>query len=357
MPSANEIIRDLELRHHVGVQRIGSANLKAMLKLLADADKDIVQIIRDREVGQMAAFTTDRYRGMLGAIRSIIDAARVAMGERLSSRLRALAAYESQFQRELLNHAVGVRLETVTPPLSVLEALVTQKPFDGFTLPEWMEKLSASKYDAVKGAIQRGMVEGKTTDQIVRDIRGTKSQNFKDGIIKRGQTSVERLVRTATNHVSNSSREEFFKRNKNIVKGMQWVATLDTRTCKRCAALDGKVYPIGAKKKPGMPLHINCRCTWTPVTKSFAELGFKVEEFDAGQRQAMDGLVSETETYNTWLRRQSAAVQDEALGKTRGALFRRGGLSVDRFVDVKGHEIPLDELSRIEAHAFRKAGV
>ena len=41
-----------------------------------------------------------------------------------------------------------------------------------------------------------------------------------------------------------------------------------------------------------------------------------------------------------WLGRQSAAFQDDVLGRTRGLLFRKGGLRLDRFVNRAGDELP-----------------
>ena len=71
----------------------------------------------------------------------------------------------------------------------------------------------------------------------------------------------------------------------------------------------------------------------------------------------MDGEVPDTLTYDQWLRTQPASVQDEALGKTRGALFRRGGLEVSDFVNEQGKILNLEQLRRIEAEAFREANL
>ena len=38
-------------------------------------------------------------------------------------------------------------------------------------------------------------------------------------------------------------------------------------------------------------------------------------------------------------------------------MFRRGGLTMDRFVDRNGREFSLDELARSDADAFRAAGL
>jgi len=48
-------------------------------------------------------------------------------------------------------------------------------------------------------------------------------------------------------------------------------------------------------------------------------------------------------TYNEWLKTQSSAFQDEALGKRKGAQYRAGKLKVDRYVE-HGKPLTLEEL-------------
>ena len=72
----------------------------------------------------------------------------------------------------------------------------------------------------------------------------------------------------------------------------------------------------------------------------------------------MAGDVPGDVTYQDWLRRQPAAFQDEALGKTKGKLFRDGGLTLDRFVDpVTARPFTLDDLRRKNEAACMKAGI
>jgi hypothetical protein len=122
----------------------------------------------------------------------------------------------------------------------------------------------------------------------------------------------------------------------------------------------GHVYnletKIGAYIANGIWVH-NCRCTTVPVTKSFRELGLDVDEVPAGTRASMNGQVPATQTYEQWLRRQSAEVQDDVLGVTKGALFRRGGLKIRDFINNAGKEYTLDELRKVEAGAFKKANL
>jgi len=101
----------------------------------------------------------------------------------------------------------------------------------------------------------------------------------------------------------------------------------------------------------------NCRSSTAPVVKSWRELGIDADEMDEGTRASMGGQVPKSETYDSWLRKKSAAFQDDILGAEKGALFRRGELPLDRFVDRKGREYTLDELRRRESAAFKKAGL
>ena len=62
----------------------------------------------------------------------------------------------------------------------------------------------------------------------------------------------------------------------------------------------------------------------------------------------MDGQVPQSLTYPKWLKQQSARVQDEALGPTRGRLFRQGKVTIDRFVDDQRQVISVKELLQSE---------
>lgn len=68
------------------------------------------------------------------------------------------------------------------------------------------------------------------------------------------------------------------------------------------------------------------------------------------------GRVPAATTYQEFLARQPAAFQDAVLGKTRAALFRKGGLKLDQFVDRTGTELSLAQLADYNPAAFIKAG-
>ena len=122
---------------------------------------------------------------------------------------------------------------------------------------------------------------------------------------------------------------------------------------KVCVAKVGATLPgdftIKKAKLRGQPSH--------GMLCSFSELGIDVDELPPGERASMDGAVPAETTFAAWIKRQSAARQDQVLGATRGKLMRAGGLDLPAFYDNKGTMLTLDELRQRDAAAFRRAGL
>lgn len=355
MESVNDNVRELEIRHQVYLQRLSSGVLKRLIAILDAADAEIVGKLRSRGATLEGSFTSVRLAQLLQALAEINRQAHAVVGGELRGELNAIVAYEAGFQRDLIAASIPVRVDLVTPSAETLRAAVTAQPFQGRLLKEWVSELSDAKSRRLRDAIRLGVVQGETTDQIVRRVRGTKALNYRDGVMEIGRRGAEAMVRTAVSHTTGVAQESLYKANSDIIAKVQWSSTLDTRTCKSCMALDGKTFAI--EKAPKRPLHIGCRCVVTPVIKSWREMGFDFDEIPAGTRVSMNGQVSATETYGTWLRKQSAETQDEALGPTRALLFRKGGLDVDRFTNRAGDDIDLGTLRKMDAEAFRRAGL
>lgn len=89
-----------------------------------------------------------------------------------------------------------------------------------------------------------------------------------------------RIVRTESAYVANAAQAKAY--DEAGIERYMFVATLDSRTCECCAALDGKVFEL-AKKKPGTnypPMHPFCRST------TIADFGD--EELAGLERRAKD---------------------------------------------------------------------
>ena len=361
MATVSERIHDLTVRHAIDLTRFSNGAVRRMLALLNRADAELVAQIQDAiERLPPGSFTTERLEAVLGSIRQINRRAYEDIGRELPELLRDFTDVEVDFQRRLLESlasgdaAAGLRVAAVSPQLVYTTAMA--RPFSvtkngAVPLNEYLQGLEAGRAAAIRDAIRLGIVEGEPTASIIRRIRGTRAAGYADGLLEGSRRHIEGMVRTAVNHTANTAQQAMYEANDDIVEQWEFVATLDSRTSITCASLDGNRYDIG--KGPVPPRHINCRSATMPVMSNKFLQGF----IDQTERASAQGPVSGNTTFGGWLKGQPAAVQDDILGPTRGALFRRGGLTIDKFTDNRGRVYTLDQLRERNAAAFERAGV
>lgn len=358
--SANERLRDLSLRHQIGLDRYSREVAERIADLLDEVDEDLQrQLLRRLEAvrsGQRRGrYTNARLAELLEQIRAGNAEAYRRIGRRLEGRLLLLTEYEAEAAVSDLEDAIPVKLTYLRPSVEQLVAVVDKLPAVGETFKQAVSAVAASRFAAIAGAIRLGLAEGETVEQMVRRVRGTRANRFADGVLARSRHEARSLVRTAVNHTANSARQLLYERNQDVLKGVQWLSTLDGRTTPVCQARDGEVFPVDSGPRP--PAHWQCRSTVTPLVKSWAELGFRGKELSPGQRASITGAVPAKLTYSDWLRRQSRKTVEDILGPNRAALFLDGGLSLDRFVDEAGESYTLAELRGFDRAAFTRAGL
>lgn len=339
-------------RHQIGLQRLSNATVRKIVALLNRADARIVERLLSADVSELSRA---RQEALLEDFRRIIASVYADATGQLQIELDALAVYEGEYQGNLFTRLLPLDLEVIRPSGAQIVAAVNSRPFQGRLLREWYRDLEASAFARLRDTIRMGIIEGRTVDQMVRDIRGTRANGFADGITAVSRRQAEATVRTAVNHVATVARESLWKGNERLVKGVQWSATLDGRTTAVCRARDGQVYPLDTGPRP--PAHINCRSSVIPVLKSLREIGVDARNLPPSTRASMNGQVAEDVTYDAWLRRQPVAFQEDVLGVAKARLFREGGLTLDRFVDRAGREYTLDELRRRDRQAWERAGM
>ena len=374
MPTpVNEALADRAVHHAVDLTHYGNGVVARIIATLNRADASLfAELIAALERLPADSFTVDRLEQMLFSVRSLNRIAFDTIARELTDDLRDLTVYEAEFQYGAFRAAVPAQIvaQVGIAPVAAEQvyAAALARPFQGVLLRGVLADMEATRAKRIRETIANGYVSNETTDQIVRKLRGTRALRYEDGVFNRSRREVEAVVRTAVSHTAAFTRERFYEGNAAVIKAVQWLSTLDSRTSPMCRIRDGLRYtqeghkPIGHTipwgAGPGA-LHWNCRSTSTPVLKSWKELGaaVDVEEFSPSTRASMDGQVAADTTYAEWLKKQSAARQDEILGPTRGALLRRGGLEMDGFYNDKGRYLTLDQLRERDAAAFAKAGV
>lgn len=358
-PIAATDLNDALIRQNVLTQRLASQQVAKFSRFLKQQDRTIrMQLSGD----ELTDFTRARLNKLLTATDNLIQTILVKHTADLVTDLQAFGGHESGFVARAL--AKLLDFDSAVPATSQVEAAILSTPLSvrgtgsGKLLQGFLDDWTAAEVKTVNGLIRRGVFEGQTNSQIVKAIRGSAVNNYADGALEITARNAQAVVRTAVQHVSSVARGKTFDRNADIIQGVQWVATLDKRTCPRCGAMDGLVFP--ADKGPRPPLHIQCRCSTIPV------LSDEFKALDRGGTRASKGAeggqqVAADESYFQWLSRQPAAFQDAAIGPTRAKLLRDGGLSASRFaalqVDKRFDPLTLDEMKSLEPLAFERAGL
>jgi len=309
-----------------------------------------IQQMRDEVKKKVRAFgddsrTRQNLEKLLKDLNAIMSGITGDWETKLTEDLQALAKYEADWVAKTLQ--VAVKTEFVTPsPEQVWSAIkfnpldLDHKPADFIAL---MSGWGVNEVNRLVMGVKSGFVQGLTTRQIIQNVVGV------GGLADVSQRNAATVVRTALNHVSTEAREMVYKKNSDIVKEYEIVATLDSRTSTICRFYDGQKYEVG--KGPLPPFHPNCRTTTAPVLSS--EFDF----LDAGAKRAARGAdggeqVNANTTYYEFLKQQPAWFQDKALGQVRGSIFRNAGMTTEEFrkasMDGFGRPLTLKEMAETD---------
>ncbi len=247
-----------------------------------------------------------------------------------------------------------VTLSTPTARQAFNLAKVQAMSHSGETLEGFLETFAQGETKRVVSVLRRGFFQGRTNQELVREILGTRARRFQDGILNVSRRNAQAVVFTSVQHVASVGRMRTWQDNADVVKGYEWVSTLDRKTTQKCKTLDGQKFKVGEGPVP--PVHIRCRST------TVADLDPKFDFLKEGRtRSGEKGPVDAKKDYYDWLKDQPPEFQDQALGPKRAKLFREGGLSADKFAELQldrnFEPLTLAEMRALEPEAFKAAGL
>jgi SPP1 gp7 family putative phage head morphogenesis protein len=119
----------------------------------------------------------------------------------------------------------------------------------------------------MKNELIRGIVVGSNPNETARRIMKATQGRFEGGAAR-----AVRIARTETLDAMRAGAAAVDRQNKDVLKGWRWSADLSPRTCQACIGMHGRTFDLDT---PGPEGHPNCRCARVPVTRSWADLGFK----------------------------------------------------------------------------------
>src|SRR5512139_842577 len=338
--STSNLIADDLRRHQTRIFRV-SANLNAQVEArLAAIGQRMLRELLEADPTELRTYAGRQQR--LTKLKKDVQAyARKAVAQirdRVFDEAVDLAEYDSEVVAKVISkHATK---NDAIPDISVvplsrkmMRQTADRALIEGAPSSEWWSRQTDKLVRDFTDTINAGMNQGKSIADIVRDVRGTKANNYNDGIMEVSKRNAEALVRSSVLAVNNAVRLEEFKQSE-VVEAVQILVTFDQRTCPICRAFSGAAFYLDSGKPlpespyqgrmPTLPAHWKCRCLTVPLL--------------IGEKPAEDYY------YEDWLKQQSKAEQQDILGPGRWELWNKGSVSLTDMVDQRGHAMTLKQL-------------
>lgn len=168
--------------------------------------------------------------------------------------------------------------------------------------------LSAEVERRMKRELVRGITVGANPRETARRIIQRTEGQFNGGL-----TRALTIARTETISAHIASAYQGDQANKDVLAGWEWHSQLGARTCVACLSMHGTEHKISEAGPLG---HQNCRCARVPITKSWKDLGFNIEEPPSQSKNA-----------ETWFNELTPETQREIMGPSRLDLYNTGKIT------------------------------
>jgi hypothetical protein len=278
--------------------------LQFILRAVRGAERTVLAGIQARGPG-LTEWSEQRSIALLDELSDLTLGLRVALTNDIAD-ITAHAGAASYLTHNNIVSFDGMVSPFVSVALSAgqVRSLVLDTPVGGNLLQDWVERtFDRAMIAGIKEEILTGRLLGESYPELVTRI----TAGF--GMVERDAIS---LVRTYVQSANVGAMEAIYQANREVVKGVQWVATMEVGgsrgrgTCLRCAALDGQKFAWN-EERPPCPMHIRCRCVLIAVMLSWRELGLDIDDME--------------ERYRPWTRRPDMSID---AGRPGGTILEHG---------------------------------
>lgn len=296
---------DSLVRRATDLERYSSGHVKAIAPMINGLATDIHAIVS----------ASENPNKVLPQINSLVDSVFQDIEDRCIDEYGALILDEVRHERRTYEE---LQEQEEQEESSQVVGLVLATLILGETFKQSLSRIRLSVKRNITRTIKSGLADNLPISVIARQIRGTASRKYKDGIYNSVLNNISALVRTAITTYSNRARMWWW--SKVGVEKYRWISVLDSRTTAICRARSNKTYVLGEGPMP--PAHYRCRSI--------------IIRYSSG-----DDI---PQSYGEWLRKQPREVVEDILGIGKAKLFLSGKLTLDKFVTPTGRELTLTEL-------------
>ena len=369
--SAQKALLDALSQHQAYLYRASSQSVNDLIKVLDQLSNDqllkLGKLFEDLTDSERKALQGLNFSSRAKASRNI-EEIKVTLSEWFSSLNTELPAIFEQSAIALAVYEAGYTVALMGETLKTDGEKLYQKakkvPFSGGQLVDYLfSDIAANLRKKVEYVIRDGFSQGQTNQQIINRIKGRKSLDYKDGLLQSERYVIERQVRTARSHVSNTSYLQTYEALG--FTHIKFVSVLDGRSSFTCANLDQTMWKIDDPKIRRPPLHPNCRSTLIGVdadgnlggVRPFVADERKIKNIPKDERDGIIGQVEANTKFSDWFKDQDDDFQRNWLGSTRFELYKKSDFPIDKFVDPIGRKYTLDELKALDKKTFKELGL
>ena len=271
MPSVSDQLRDVFTARAFDLEKVKTASAKNIARILEDLMREIERELRDADPTGVTrtAYQQERLNKLFNMADKTIKSQYKGIGGILHSELATLAEIEGLFAAKAINAVLKVDVLDYVVSREVLEKLATDTLIEGAPSAEWWSKQAVSLQDEFKRVMRVGVAKGETLQQMSARVMGTQKPSllgvrgripgvtdeviegltYEPGLLKKARRNAEALVRTSYQTVMSEARRDAYRQNSDVIKGIQQISTLDSRTCWSPETLilmaDGSSKPIG----------------------------------------------------------------------------------------------------------------
>lgn len=267
-------------------------------------------------------------------------------------------------------------------PVAVIPILLGSFLYQGATIDDWFINFKHTDEERIRRGIQAGVVNNRSSKQIMQDLFGSREQQWRDGELNASNNFARSMIRTLVTGLSTAALGMWTTNySKRFPMREVYTAILDSRTTFRCASLHGGIYEVGVGPYP--PQHMNCRSHRYPIPdvlafpsrlKADMSANLAGKDFVTDARRRVGGAqwdkltfagktqaitdeksrwllrnVGDTTTelgFGQWFGRQPEAFKKDYLGPTRYAAWKKNDLTIDALVSPQGHRYTIAELEQ-----------
>ena len=261
--SVNEALADAYIKHKLDllrfelgtVNRLTQAYEDALSGLFADIARAEAEALKGAISPSTVARLERRRDSLDDDLRALQQVQQAILSESLDATVRVEIAVDAATWANSVPSSIGI--EWNSPALiDVLAAVEDAVGSRGWPviLQEQLFEIRKAVQPVLSAAIVRGASMEKVATELGRIPALAGSSRSK--LVALARTEVQRAAAVAA--------EASYAANADVLAGVEYLATLDSRTCPICAPDHGKIYPLG--EAPTIPRHPRCLPAGTIVS-------------------------------------------------------------------------------------------